>query len=75
MTRVKRSIIAAALVMLVAGLLASPLAAAVYHGNQESKIFHSPDCRHYSCKACTVKLSSRDEALNRGFRPCKVCKP
>ncbi len=47
----------------------------VYKGNTRSKIFHSPRCRHYDCKACTVTLETRVEAINSGYRPCKLCKP
>ena len=43
------------------------------HGNRQSHIYHNPQCRYYNCKACTVILSSRREARERGFRPCKVC--
>lgn len=56
-------------------LLAGPLSAGVYRGNHDSLIFHDASCRHYHCKACTVEFKSRDEALARGYRPCRVCKP
>lgn len=44
-----------------------------WHGNRQSRIYHNPSCRYYNCKSCTVVLSSRREARERGFRPCKVC--
>jgi hypothetical protein len=47
----------------------------VYHGNVSSKVFHKPGCRHYDCKNCTAVFSTRDDAINAGYRPCKVCKP
>lgn len=50
-------------------------AATVYHGNTQSRIFHTPVCRYYDCKKCTAVLPSREAALKSGFRPCKVCKP
>lgn len=54
---------------------AGTLIAGSYRGNSESKIFHISGCRHYNCEACTVTLQSREEAIDKGFRPCKVCKP
>ncbi|WP_229591617.1 Ada metal-binding domain-containing protein [Pseudodesulfovibrio sediminis] len=50
-------------------------ASSVYHGNRNSHIFHQPACRYFNCKNCTVVFSSREQALNAGFRPCKICKP
>jgi len=47
----------------------------VYKGNTRSKIFHSPGCRYYDCRACTVNLETRVEAINLGYQPCKLCKP
>jgi hypothetical protein len=51
------------------------VAAAEYHGNRKSRIFHRPGCRYYNCKNCVVLFTSRQAALEAGFRPCKVCKP
>ena len=49
---------------------ASPSATAMtYHGNKKSKLYHAPGCRYYSCKNCTVSLSSKEEAARKGFRP------
>lgn len=47
----------------------------LYRGNIRSMTFHSPGCRYYDCRACTVILKSRDEAINLGYQPCKLCKP
>ncbi len=66
---------------LVLAMLAMPVAIAaensarVYHGNTKSKIFHLPGCRYYNCSKCTAVFSSRQSALQSGYRPCKVCKP
>ncbi len=46
-----------------------------YHGNLKSKVFHTIDCRYYNCKQCTVDFSSREEAIDSGYRACKICKP
>jgi hypothetical protein len=51
------------------------VAAAEYHGNRNSHIFHRPGCRYYNCKNCVVYFATRQAALKAGFRPCKVCKP
>ena len=63
------------LVLVVFLLTAGIALAASYRGNSNSKIFHHFGCRHYNCKACTVELKSPKEAADKGFRPCKVCKP
>ncbi|WP_419785620.1 Ada metal-binding domain-containing protein [Pseudodesulfovibrio sp.] len=47
----------------------------LYHGNRNSHVFHRPGCRYYNCKNCIVDFSSREEALEAGYRPCKICKP
>jgi len=47
----------------------------IYHGNTKSKIFHSSSCRHYNCKNCTKVFYSREETINAGYRPCKICNP
>lgn len=49
--------------------------ATTYHGNQRSHVFHHPRCKDYHCPNCIIELSSREEALRQGFRPCGVCRP
>jgi hypothetical protein len=48
-----------------------------YVSSKNSQVFHSPNCR--SAKRITpenlVGYNSRDEAIQAGKRPCKVCKP
>jgi endonuclease YncB( thermonuclease family) len=46
-----------------------------YHGNVKSNIFHRPGCRYYNCKDCTAVFRSREEAIEAGYRPCRVCIP
>ena len=46
-----------------------------YSGNTESKKFHRKSCRYYSCKNCTAKFATRDEARAAGYSPCGVCDP
>jgi hypothetical protein len=48
--------------------------AVVYHGNTNSKIFHAPWCRYYTCKNCTKVFKSREEAIRAGYRAGKGCK-
>ena len=45
----------------------------LYHGNTQSKIFHAPGCCYYNCKKCSAVFSSRQEAIDAGYRPCKRC--
>jgi len=46
-----------------------------YHGNTQSRIFHRSTCRYFNCKNCTAVFNSREEAIQAGYRPCKICKP
>ena len=48
-----------------------------YIGNSKSKVFHRPNCRHARRikPEYRVIFSTREEAINAGYRPCKVCKP
>jgi hypothetical protein len=46
-----------------------------YHGNTQSRIFHGPDCRYYNCAHCTKIFKTRQEAIEAGYRPCKICRP
>jgi hypothetical protein len=47
----------------------------LYHGNKSSMVFHKPICRFYNCKNCTAVFSSRQAAIDAGYRPCGICKP
>lgn len=48
-----------------------------YVGNANSGIFHYSDCRYVYRMAARNKVyfDSRSEAINSGYRPCKVCSP
>jgi len=48
--------------------------AVIYHGNTNSKTFHAPWCRYYTCKNCTRVFQSREEAIRAGYRPGKQCR-
>ena len=61
---------------LVLLLLAAPTAlAGDYHGNRNSFVFHDSGCMHYNCKNCTRIFKERAEAIDAGYRPCKICRP
>ena len=48
-----------------------------YVASKKSEVFHSPDCK-WAKKISPKNLigfKSREQALNSGRRPCKVCKP
>jgi len=47
----------------------------IYRGNNDTKVFHQPNCQYYSSKNCTVIFRSRDEAVKKGYVPCNTCKP
>lgn len=49
--------------------------ATVYRGNIDSKVFHAPQCKHYSCASCTITFVAREAAISAGYKPCGICKP
>lgn len=54
-------------------LLAAPALAVEYRGNPDSMIFHHPNCQHYSSAAASETFNSREKAVMRGFKACKLC--
>lgn len=56
---------------------ASSGAAGTYIGNANSHKFHVPSCKSVGkmSEKNKVTFSSRDEAINQGYTPCKNCKP
>jgi hypothetical protein len=48
-----------------------------YVASKNSKVFHVPNCRFANqiSSKNLVGYKSRDDAINAGKRPCKVCKP
>lgn len=46
-----------------------------FHGNTRSGVFHQSSCKDYNCKNCIIDLSSRDEAISSGYKPCGMCRP
>ena len=66
-----------ALVILVALLstlcLAAP--ALAYLGNPRMMKFHNESCRTIKHRGNFVEIESREEAIEEGYVPCKVCHP
>ena len=48
-----------------------------YYGSKNSDVFHYAWCRYVAnIKATNLRVfNSRQEAINKGYRPCQVCKP
>lgn len=48
-----------------------------YIGNARSKVFHLSTCERAQKIAPQnrVQFGNREEALNAGYRPCRVCRP
>jgi hypothetical protein len=46
---------------------------AIFHGNTSSRVYHSPSCRNYNCRNCTLVFHSETEARAAGFRPAGDC--
>ena len=64
--------------LLLLGILASSVAlGSDYIGNSNSHKFHYASCRYVNRMSETHKIffESRDEAIDAGYVPCKVCRP
>lgn len=46
-----------------------------YIGNQNSRVFHRPDCSGLPEEQNQVSFGSRKEAVSAGYTPCGRCKP
>ena len=46
-----------------------------YSGNTNTRKFHRGSCQYASCKNCTAKFGSRQEAIDAGYAPGGCCKP
>jgi len=47
----------------------------VYIGNLRTKVFHRPSCANLPSDKNRVTFSTRDEAIRKGYRPCRNCNP
>lgn len=69
------------LFMAVGGAFASPTdrdnqniySGNVYVGNVKTLKYHNSGCRYFTCKSCTARFASPQEAKAKGFTACKVC--
>ena len=55
--------------------MATPARASDYLGNPRSMKFHYASCRTIKHPENFVPLQTRDEAVDAGYVPCKVCNP
>ena len=69
-------------ITLIASLAAATIGAddalaSAYIGNSNSGIFHYSGCRYVyrMSEDHKVYFDSRDDAIDEGYRPCKVCRP
>ena len=46
-----------------------------YIGNKNSKTFHRPTCSSLPAEKNRVYLETREEAVEKGYNACKICKP
>jgi len=48
-----------------------------YVGNRRTGVFHRPGCRYVKMMNPENKVyfHSREEAIRKGYRPCKICNP
>ena len=53
----------------------TPAGTARYIGHSESRKFHTPQCTTLPREKNRVYLSSREEAVAKGYTPCTYCKP
>lgn len=53
----------------------TPDTRAAFHGNTRTMVFHTPDCRFAKGGKCTAKFTTANEASEKGYKPCGICKP
>lgn len=44
-------------------------------GHTGTLVFHSPDCQYSKSEKCTAVFSTREEAIQKGYKACGTCKP
>ncbi|MBT3175761.1 MAG: hypothetical protein HOG03_11935 [Desulfobacula sp.] len=44
-------------------------------GNTGTLIFHSSDCQYSKSKKCTAVFSTKEKAIEEGYKPCGTCNP
>lgn len=66
---------AVALLAALAVSMATPALASDYLGNPRSMKFHYASCRTINHPENFIPFQTRDEAIDSGYVPCKVCNP
>lgn len=51
-----------------------PAKAPTIHGDVKNKVFHLPECDHYTCPNCSIEFKTVDIAVQSGFKPCLFCR-
>ncbi len=46
-----------------------------FFGNSKSLVFHKPDCKFAQNIKNEVTFNTREEAIEKEYKPCGVCKP
>ena len=46
-----------------------------YCGNELTRVFHEPSCRYARAEHGTAVFANRQEAVDAGYEPCRVCEP
>ena len=54
---------------------ACPSCSTALYGNTKSRVFHRASCKSFNSITCTSLFNSHSEAVNAGFKPCRICKP
>jgi hypothetical protein len=44
-----------------------------YRGNEGNLIVHHRSCRYFDSPSATRPFASREEAVQAGYQPCKLC--
>ena len=55
--------------------IAQPEGAPNFVGNSNSLVFHNPDCKFAQNIKNEVAFNTREEAIEKEYKPCGVCKP
>jgi len=44
-------------------------------GNTGTLVFHSSGCKYSKSKKCIAVFNTKEEAIQKGYKPCGTCKP
>ena len=53
----------------------APISERGYIGNKTSKVFHLPTCSHLPNQENQIVFTTKNKAVNEGYRACEICKP